>query len=346
MIDINKHWYRRSLTLLTMVLVPLSWLYFLIIRIRRALYRFGWLQNTKFNVPVIVVGNITVGGTGKTPFIVWLAQLLKDQGYRPGIVSRGYGGQNNKLPCQVTASSDPVMVGDEPVLLAQRTHCPVVVCADRVAAVRTLLNNSSCNIVLSDDGLQHYRLARDLEIVLLDSERGLGNGFLLPAGPLRETATRLNEVDVVVQHGDVGDMQLQADAIIAIAHPEMRYELANFPNKKIHAVAGVGNPRRFFNMLESYGFVVTPHVYPDHYPYSQHNIDFQDNLPVVMTEKDAVKCAQFATEKCWYVNVNAKISDQLTNKLLQKINLLGVHHDAETDFTRPTCRVFNRRDGV
>ncbi len=320
---VDRHWYRSTHTLFTGLLLPLSWLFGLVVWIRRALYRFGLKKTHHFSIPVIVVGNITVGGTGKTPFVIWLANFLKTQGFRPGIVSRGYGGKFNTVAQCVAADSDPKQVGDEVVLLAKRTDCPVVVCAKRVSAVQKLMADSDCNVVISDDGLQHYSLGRNIEIAIVDGDRRFGNGCLLPAGPLREPITRLQEVDWVVaqqqaQRGEYA-MVLQGETLVKLHDQAHTKLLHDFAGATVHAVAAVGNPARFFAMLRCAGMNVIEHVFPDHYAYQASDFYFGDTLPIVMTEKDAVKCFIFADERFWCLPVTAQIDDALSVALLKKL---------------------------
>lgn len=266
-------------------------------------------------VPVIVVGNIAVGGTGKTPFVIWLIERLRSWGFRPGIVSRGYGGRAPAYPYPVTSDSDPSHSGDEPLLLARRCACPVVVAPDRVAAARTLLASHDVDVVVADDGLQHYRLARDLEICVVDGARGLGNGALLPAGPLRESPQRLHEANLVVVNGPGWDdpslrplrMQLALCEVRAL-RGDAAEPLSAFRHRRVHAVAGIGNPERFFSALREERIEAVPHAFADHHVYAQADLDFAEPLPVLMTEKDAVKCAAFAAPHWWAVPVAARLS--------------------------------------
>jgi tetraacyldisaccharide 4'-kinase len=280
-------------------------------------------------VPVIVVGNISVGGTGKTPFVLWVVQRLRAQGWRPGVISRGYGGQAPRYPLRVSASTDAFWCGDEPALIARRLGVPVAVAPDRVAAARLLLDTGEVDILVTDDGLQHYRLARDLEICVVDGSRGLGNGALLPAGPLREPAARLHQVDLVVVNG--GDWR--PDGVAALRMNLGTREalpldggaprpLSAFAGAKVHAVAGIGNPQRFFASLRSAGIEVIPHPFPDHHRYRDIDLCFDGGLPLLMTEKDAVKCTAQARPGRWYVPAEAEIEAQgaaLVQQLLDRL---------------------------
>ncbi len=323
-LNLERHWYSRSLTWLTLLLLPFSFLFRLIVRLRLFLYKHNIIKTIHFSVPVIVVGNLTVGGTGKTPLVIWLAEFLKTQKWRPGIVSRGMGGAKQETPVWVDKHSEPSIVGDEALLLARHGACPVVICIDRVAAVKELLGNTDCNIIISDDGLQHYRLGRGIEIAVLDGDRKLGNGYFLPAGPLREVKERLDQVDFVIQQG--GDrqnnyfyMQLQGNELVSVVNPHKRLPLTDFKNKKVHAVAGVGNPERFFATLRLQGLNIIEHIFPDHYLYQQADFRFSDELPIVMTEKDKVKCEALADERFWYLPVVALIDKKFENELLLKL---------------------------
>ncbi|HSS63572.1 MAG TPA: tetraacyldisaccharide 4'-kinase, partial [Gammaproteobacteria bacterium] len=292
--------------------------------LRRSLYRMGVLAATRLPVPVIVIGNITVGGTGKTPLVIWAAELLGRRGYHPGIVSRGYLGQAKQWPQQVRPDSDPVMVGDEPVMLARRTDCPVVAAGpERAAAAAALVQHSGCDLVLSDDGLQHYALARDVEIAVIDGARRFGNGRCLPAGPLREPVARLKSVDFVVVNGESSvagiPMHLEAGAPTSLSDSGRQVTFATFRDIPVHAVCAIGNPTRFFRLLESKGLKIIPHRYPDHHAFQSGDVDFDDDYPLLMTEKDAVKCRRFASDKMWYVPVNAVLPSNFAAEFLETL---------------------------
>lgn len=320
---IERHW--SQVTLLTLALAPLAWVFAGVVALRRGLYRAGILRVTALPVPVIVVGNISVGGTGKTPMVLWLVDLLRQAGYRPGILSRGYGGDGRSHA--LSPSSDPKMVGDEPVLLFKRTHAPLRVGKDRVWAAQTLLReHPECDVLISDDGLQHYALHRDLEIAVVDGARGLGNGLMLPAGPLREGPRRLDKVDAIVSNG-IGapsphpshHMTLVANRWCNLLHPTRQREHADFAEKTLHAVAGIGNPQRFFAQLRDLGLHCTVRAFPDHHPYQPADFDFAGDDTVLMTEKDAVKSAAFAKPNWWYLPVTAQVDPALSNLILSKI---------------------------
>lgn len=313
-------WYRQRLTFAAWLLLPFSALFWIISTLRRFCYQKKILRSYRFPVPVIVVGNITVGGTGKTPLVIWLATFLTSRGFRPGIVSRGYGGQSQRTPCVVTPASHPEEVGDEAVLLALRSNVPVVVCVDRAAAVQALIADNHCDIVITDDGLQHYRLERDIEIAVVDAERGLGNRCLLPAGPLRETPSRLKEVDRVIYQGDGlphrVSMQLFGQTLVALSDNSMRKPLSDFKGMTVHAVAGIGHPARFFAVLRHAGIFVIEHAFADHHRYRAKDFNFNDALPIIMTEKDAVKCLAFADKRFWHLPVDAVIDERFGVELL------------------------------
>jgi tetraacyldisaccharide 4'-kinase len=320
-------WYSRSP--LVLLLLPLSWLFRLLAALRRLGYGAGVLPSHRLSVPVIVVGNITVGGTGKTPLVIWLVEHLRTLGYRPGLVSRGYGGQARNWPQQVRPDSDPVMVGDEAVLLARHCRCPMAVGPDRVAAARALLKHHDIDIVVSDDGLQHYALQRDLEIVVIDGVRRFGNGYCLPAGPLRETPRRLESADLVVANGLGGrreySMRLRPGDTWRIDDPQQRRELRAFAGMKVHAVAGIGHPERFFTALAGLGVQVIPHAFPDHHPFRAEDLVFaNDEHPILMTEKDAVKCRAFTGLQAWVVPVRAELDERFTLQLDRLLAALGL----------------------
>ena len=285
------------------------------------------LPSYRLPVPVIVVGNITAGGTGKTPLVLWVCDFLREQGYAPGIVSRGYGGRGETMA--VRADSAPEIAGDEPVLLAQRSRCPVWIGRNRVAAARALIAaNPECNVIVSDDGLQHYGLRRDVEIAVLDGSRGTGNGLPLPAGPLRESTARLAEVDAVVVTGDTSlpgasattfAMRLDGNLFCNLLNPAFHQEAGAFLDKRVHAVAGIGNPARFFDHLQRLGLSFAAHAFPDHHAYSQADLEFSDADAIIMTEKDAIKCTQFARENYWVLPVDARVDLALGRLILEKM---------------------------
>lgn len=315
-------WYNQSSWL--QMLRPLSWVFTKIAAYKKT-------QTTPWHapVPVVVVGNISVGGTGKTPLVAWIAEQLKALGHYPGIVSRGYGGKSLEYPLSVNGLSDPRAAGDEAVMLARKTDCPVVVAPDRCEAVRHLLSEESCNVILSDDGLQHYALGRNVEIAVIDAERGLGNRLCLPAGPLREPVDRLQSVDLVVVNGDKDPNLSVPYVTMKVVVNELKHltgaELVEPNGETVHAIAGIGNPGRFFTTLRELGFDVIEHRFDDHHQYKLSDLSFGDDLPVVMTEKDAVKCRQLKTAHIhpnfWYLDISVDPDELLLAKLLSKIGL-------------------------
>jgi tetraacyldisaccharide 4'-kinase len=317
---LEKQWYKRGPWQLA--LLPLSAIFRALAALRRLAYRRGWLQVRHLPVPVIVVGNISVGGTGKTPLVLWLAQWLKQHGFRPGIISRGYGGRSAEAR-QVDPGSDAARSGDEPLLLARRSQCPVWTGRDRFTAGLALLSaHPACSVLISDDGLQHYRLARDMEIAVVDGQRLFGNGFLLPAGPLREGVWRLRHVDAVVLNGGTecpgGEcfrMNLKG-AVLCNLRSGAKVEAHEFSGKKLHAVAGIGYPQRFFEHLQGLGLAFARHPFPDHHAYRREDLDWPDADAIVMTEKDAVKCAAFADARYWVLPVQAELDPSFGQKIL------------------------------
>lgn len=322
---LEKHWQR--ITWVSLLLIPLSALFACASGLRRIAYRYGLLRRHRLPVPVVVVGNISVGGTGKTPVVLWLVQALRESGRNPGIVSRGYRGSSPLTA--VSSDSDPAKVGDEPVLLAARADCPVVVGRDRVAAAHLLLAaNPGVDVILSDDGLQHYRLMRDVEIAVIDGQRGTGNGCLLPAGPLRERASRLQSVDAIVTNGRMPlkfsastfSMVLKGTQMRNLRDAANTRAIADFAGKPLHAIAGIGNPQRFFDHLRQAGLSIHAHPFADHHPFSVSDFEYGDDLPVIMTEKDAIKCRSFAQDNWWMLPVDAQIDPGLADLVNQKIS--------------------------
>src|SRR5690606_20568690 len=304
---LQQRWYGRPGWLL--LLLPLEWLFRVIVAARRWSFRRSLQASEKLPVPVVVIGNIAVGGTGKTPVTIALCAALKQAGFHPGIVSRGYGAKPPQFPYLVDAQSRVDEAGDEPLLLALNTDCPVVISPDRVAAARYLLANSDCDVIISDDGLQHYRLQRDIECVVIDGARGFGNGHCLPVGPLREPQQRLDSVDAVLVNTsstltDTSSTLTDTSSTPALREPYYAFWLrprafvalgdgrevvaTQWPQRRLHAVAGIGNPARFFETLRSLGVDVIEHAFPDHHAFTATDLQFADNLPVIMTEKDAV----------------------------------------------------------
>lgn len=330
-------WYQRQLAAALLPLLPLSWLFRLIVWVRLILYRCGVLRSYRLSVPVIVVGNLTVGGSGKTPLVIWLVQRLSELGWRPGIVSRGYGGAAETVQA-VAADSDASVVGDEPLLLARRVNAPVFVGRDRVAAGQALLaSHPECNVIISDDGLQHYRLQRSVEVAVFDG-RGAGNAQLLPAGPLREPLQRLSMVSAVVC--SASPLPQAESATSGVPHFEMRLVGQRFclltdaqrcctaedlRGKRLYAMAGIGDPSRFFAQLETLGLEFEAHPFPDHHLYSVADLAFAQDGVLLMTEKDAVKCTALIAGVAWVLPVEAQIvsastGHSLLDTILEKID--------------------------
>jgi len=319
-----ERWYQGHL--LFALLIPLAWLFMAVAGLRRLAYRWGGLRAWRAPVPVIVVGNISVGGTGKTPLTLALVEQLRQHGWRPGIVSRGYGGKGAQYPQRVEADACASKVGDEPLLLARRSQAPVVIDPLRARGVQHLLATSDCNVVICDDGLQHYALARDIEIAVVDGQRGFGSAWRLPAGPMREALARLETVDFVVVNGPwraSGDAPASAITLSLQAAPwqpvGVNPSLPVPTAGHVHAVAGIGHPPRFFALLAEQGFQPIPHAFPDHHAYSAEDLQFSPPAPVVMTEKDAVKCAEIAPPNSWYVPVQAILPDSFWQALTQRL---------------------------
>jgi tetraacyldisaccharide 4'-kinase len=324
-------WYRGGPAAL--LLQPLAWLYGAVMTVRRDFYERGWLPSHRVARPVVVVGNLTVGGTGKTPLVAWLAEKLSQRGLSVGILSRGYGSSAN-APRAVEPSSSWREVGDEPLLLRQRTGCATVVATDRVAGARALIERG-VDVIIADDGLQHLRLARNCEVVVIDGTRGFGNGRLLPAGPLREPVAQLAHADLVVfngapEHESIAHLGLPANArcaqmtlfpgnAVPLDGRRTARALESFRGQRVHAVAGIGNPVRFFGDLRGRGLDIIEHPFADHHPFTAADLDFGADTPVLMTEKDAVKCRAFASARLWYVPVTARFSDAHAAEVLERV---------------------------
>jgi len=323
---LNQIWYGRAAP--PVWLLPLAAVFGAVTALRRWLYARNLRRSVRLSRPVIVVGNLSIGGTGKTPLVCWLVERLQERGLNPGVVTRGFGG-SNRVPRLVSDADDAGRVGDEPLLMARRTGAKVAIGRRRPAAAQLLID-AGCDVIVSDDGLQHYALCRDVEIAVIDGERGFGNGHLLPAGPLREGRSRLAAVDAVVINGagagaarlglaggvaggglPTGDsprgrvygMHLRASQAVSL-HGAAARDLREFSGEEVHAVAGIGNPQRFFTLLRSVGMQVIAHAWPDHAVFKSADIEFGDGRAVLMTEKDAVKCASFARSQHWYVPVS------------------------------------------
>ncbi|HEV2443230.1 MAG TPA: tetraacyldisaccharide 4'-kinase [Steroidobacteraceae bacterium] len=323
-----KLWYEEPAGI--SVLQPLSWIYGAAMSARRKAYRWGWIRSHGVGRPVIVVGNLTVGGTGKTPLTIWLANQLRQRGYEVGLVSRGYG-RDRGGSRMVTSGSSWREVGDEPLILHKRTGCMTVVAIDRVAGAKALAEGGA-DVILADDGLQHLRMRRDCDLVVIDGTRGLGNGRVLPAGPLRESRSRVGAADALVVNGGAEGEPVRG-VLPELAATALRMELVAaearqvtgsappqpleaFRGRPVHAVAGIGNPQRFFDDLRTRGLEIIEHPFPDHHALSAADLDFGDGLAVLMTEKDAVKCRQVAGPRLWYVPVEAAFSEADSRRLL------------------------------
>jgi tetraacyldisaccharide 4'-kinase len=327
---INRLWYRPSWRWAAWLLAPLAGLFALLAGLRRGAYRAGLLRSRHPGVPVIVVGNLTAGGSGKTPFVIWLARQLSERGRKVGIVSRGYGGTQH-VPARLPDNPDPLLYGDEPVLIQAATGLPVAVAALRSQAALLLAERDGVDVIVCDDGLQHYALQRDFEIAVVDGQRGFGNGWLLPAGPLREPRSRLRSVDAVVLRdpgvsGVQGLAELASDVIemrlvlgglrpLQAGTPELT-DIARWRGRTVHAVAGIGVPERFFAALRAAGLTVLERAAPDHHRWSARELNFGDGLPVLMTGKDAVKCRGFAQPHWYSVDLRAEIPPAQAERLL------------------------------
>ena len=320
---LDRYWYSQNPV--AWLLLPLAAIYCALASLRFYFYSKDWLRRFKASVPVIVVGNISVGGTGKTPLIIKLCEILQQQGKKPGIISRGYGGKSAIYPLEIGNSTLAHDAGDEALLLARRTQCPVVVGPDREANINLLLERHGCDIILSDDGMQHYRMHRDVEIAVVDTARQFGNGFCLPAGPLREPVIRLRSVDMVIANGGTPHQLafvIKPVHLISLAEDARVADLSQFKDQKVHAVAGIGHPLRFFNTLNAHGIECIPHAFPDHHVFSISDLHFGDDLPVLMTEKDAVKCKGFYMPRHWYLTIDIElttIAQQRIDHLIEQV---------------------------
>lgn len=324
MINPEPHWQKR--TLVSQLLRPLSWLYCLATKARRAAYNHGLIPTQELPVPVIIVGNITVGGTGKTPLVIWLARYLRSQGWRPGVLTRGYGGNAKNWPQIVWSNSDPQQVGDESVLLARRCGCPVMAGPVRWISGQYLIQTYGCNILVCDDGLQHYALHRDFEIAVIDGTKRFGNKLCLPAGPLRELPQRLRDCNLVLTNGTAQpgefNMQIQILQAVNLKNPQLTKPISEFSSENTIAMAGIGNPQRFFDTLQAQG--IKPKrtlTFPDHHNYTTDDLPKAITRVVLMTEKDAVKCERLLTipisDNYWYVPIHVLPDLAVTTKLEQ-----------------------------
>lgn len=315
----------REPTLLSrMLLWPPAALFSVLAALRRQAYRRGWFHVDRLPVPVIVVGNLSVGGSGKTPLVIHLVTALQAAGWSPGVVSRGYGGAGGDVR-RVDSGTGPEMVGDEPVLIHWICGCPVAVGADRPGAARELVPD--CDVIVADDGLQHYALGRDLEVAVVDGHEGLGNGWPLPAGPLRERAGRLESVDfVAVRDGErpgAWPIDVHADTVHRVDGSGEPEPLEAWRDTYVHAVAGIGVPERFFSQLERAGILIERHAFPDHYAYRPGDFDFGDTRPVLMTQKDAVKCRLFSDARLRYVAARVDDRNRLAAAIVDRLGTLA-----------------------
>ncbi len=316
-LNFEKYW--QSFGIFSIIFYPFSLVYQSLAWARRLCFQFHIFKTHKFDIPIIVIGNITAGGTGKTPLVIWLANYCLNQGLRVGIVARGYKGKAHNWPQQVRPDSDPISVGDEAILLASRTKCPVCVSPNRVEAVNALIKHHECDLIISDDGMQHYFMERDFEIAVIDGVRRFGNRQFIPAGPLREPLSRLNEVDLLVVNGEskfkeLTYKQLEVEVISLCG----RYikKLSDFKGRQVIAIAGVGNPRTFFDTLLKNNLIVEEHAFPDHHSFKNDDLSFHNKAPILMTEKDAVKCKRFFKDKeAWVVVQNIQPDDNFIHRI-------------------------------
>ena len=321
---IEQHW--QKVTGLVCLLLPLSLLFALLISLRRCLYRCRLLPVYHARVPVIVVGNISVGGTGKTPLVIAIAGYLKSQGWRPAVVSRGYGGSIRSAAHLIGPNDSAEAVGDEPFLIAKRTGLPVAIGRRRSVVIDYLLLHRDCDVLISDDGLQHYRMHRDIEVVSIDAQVTFGNGFLLPAGPLREPQSRLSQIDFMLQKNAMaptGDcFTLAGERLRALDDAGVTPHISEFRGETVHAVAGIANPASFFVALRDKGLDIIEHAFPDHHIYTPSDLCFGDQLPVLMTEKDAVKCTGYEQSNMYYLPVEARFKSDFLARLEQRLKTI------------------------
>lgn len=323
---LEQQWYSGKVGFWSIFFAPFEMLLALLVSVRKFFYKVGLIPSWRSAMPVVVVGNITVGGTGKTPLVIWLAQQLLAKGYSPGIVSRGYGGSAQEIT-SVPINSDPREVGDEPLLIATRTGCPVWIGKKRPVVIRALLRaNPQCDVIISDDGLQHYAMQRDFEIVVVDGLRYFGNRAMLPFGPMREPVWRTREVDAVVMNGGKADleageylMHLEGAQFYSLHATATKVLAESFKGKRVHAVAGIGNPSRFFNHLRQLGLTFVEHTFPDHHQFQPEDLHIPAADVVLMTEKDAVKCSRFPQDNIWVLPVQAEVIGGLEDKVIEKI---------------------------
>lgn len=320
--SVLQFWYSRNPIAFFLQIV--SWPYVIFMALRSVFYR-RYSRVEKLPVPVVVVGNLTVGGTGKTPLVVAIVKTLLGLGYRPGVITRGYGNTLKEQPYVCQMSDHAQRVGDEALLLASKLQCPIIIDANRLRAAKFAIDNLACDIIISDDGLQHLALSRDIEIIVIDALRQFGNGYCLPIGPLREPLSRLKTVDFIVSNGEpVFDgavlMYYLASPLYKLSDPTQHLTLNQFYSQTVHAVAGIGNPDRFFQSLTQHGIDIIPHVFPDHYSYQESDLQFNDSHVIIMTEKDAVKCKDFATDSIWVLPVVATMDASFWQAFMEKLS--------------------------
>lgn len=329
--QVNRMWYQGRWP--GCLLLPLAWIY-------GACVKYASLRRRDYarspTTPVAVIGNLTVGGAGKTPLLIHLARQLRERGVRPGVVSRGYGGRGAAFPHRVAGADEARVVGDEALLIHEKTGCPVVVDPDRARGVEYLVSECGVDVVLSDDGLQHHRMRRDMEIVVVDGERGFGNGMLLPAGPLRASQEGLNRASFILHNGgEAAHFELTLTGFVNL---QTRETLAprGFAGKSVHACAGIARPEAFFRMLEGVGAQLTRHALPDHAPYTPQTLRFKPEQPVIVTEKDMVKCRSFAGEQVWAAETAVRMHPEIERIILDRLAKLSARSseagDAKTGF--------------
>lgn len=320
-IDIEQCWYTKNI--LCIFLLPLSWLFRCVSYCRRIIFQSFASKKNLERACIIIVGNLTVGGAGKTPLVSCLAERCMQKELSVGVIARGYGRKDESKLIEVMHDSNVKEVGDEALMLKVQLDCPIAVAANRVEAAKYLYDKYQPDVIISDDGLQHYKLPRDYEIIVVDGEREFGNGWCLPAGPMREPVSRLKQVDIVVSNGVNASYDYQYTLsytdFVSLGNSAVKKQLKEFQGQQVHAVAGIGNPKRFFAGLESLGLKVISHEFPDHYAYKKTDIEFNDDLPIIMTEKDAVKCKHFVKSNAWYLPVMAMPNKQLDDWIINLI---------------------------
>lgn len=308
------------------MLWPVSQLFAALAAARRYAYRTGLFESAHPGKPVVVVGNITVGGSGKTPLVIALVKLLRTNGLRAGVVSRGHGSSAQQVRL-VEADSDPAHVGDEPLLIASRARCPVAVCRRRIDAARLLAERDDVDVILADDGLQHYALQRDIEIAVVDKHGGFGSAWLLPAGPLREPMWRLETVDHIVVNGDEAGFDVMPNGVLPVNRVCDTRQLSDFAGSTVHAVAGIAQPQKFFSLLRAHGLELHEHVFDDHHQFQPSDLEFKPELDILMTQKDAVKCSKFTGARMWALRIEAVLAKGWTDALLREvIDLVSDYH--------------------